>query len=346
MKIFLYSIILTVSSSALVAQNVNFSDITFKNNLLANLQINTNGDSEIQVSEAEAYSGKIDCPSRGIKSLDGIQSFKNLTSLNCAMNQLTSIDISQNTNLKSLNVSSNQLISLDVSKNLLITSLVASSNKLTQINVTNNLLLDDFWIGGNLLTNLDITKNIALKSLYASGNGFTSLDVSKNVNLGYFLCDNNLLTDLDLSKNSKLFYLTAFANRFTSLNLKNGTNTIITYIEIWENPNLKCIQVDDANYSAANWLKKDATASYNTNCLLGTSEIQNSKISVYPNPVKNILNFSEKSNVEIYNSAGQKLTSSEQSKSVDVSKLSKGIYVIILKDKSGKEIQKTKIIKE
>lgn len=346
MKTFLYSIILAVSSSTLVAQNVNFSDINFKNNLLVNSQINTNGDAEIQLSEAEVYIGKIDCPNRGIKSLDGIQFFKNLTGLNCAINLLTSIDVSQNTKLKSLNISSNQLTVLDVSKNLALTALVAGSNKLTQINVTNNLLLDDFWIGGNLLTNLDVTKNIALKSLYAGGNRFTSLDVSKNVNLGYFLCDNNLLTTLDVSKNSKLFYLTAYANRFTSLNLKNGANTLITYIEIWENPTLTCIQVDDANYSTTNWLKKDFNASYNTNCLLGTSEIQHSKISLHPNPVKNTINLSEKANVEIYNSAGQKLKSAKQSKSVDVSNLSKGIYVIILKDNSGNEIQKSKIMKE
>ena len=43
------------------AQNVNIPDANFKAYLVGNTAINTNGDTEIQVSEAAAYSGQIDC---------------------------------------------------------------------------------------------------------------------------------------------------------------------------------------------------------------------------------------------------------------------------------------------
>jgi len=324
MKAFIYSIFLAICPVFFTSQIVNIPDQNFKTALLFDYQINTNKDGEIQVSEAEAAES-INCFNREIQSLEGIQSFKNLKKLTCTSNQLSTID---------------------VSKNLALTSLVCGSNKLTSIDVSNNLLLDNFWVENNLLTSLDVSKNVALKSLYANNNFFTSLDLSHNINLGYFLCQNNLLTSLDLSNNSKLFYFKAYNNKLTSLNLKNGTNTIITYIEIWENPTLGCIQVDDVNYSTANWVKKDNTASYSTNCLLGTYETSKSQISIYPNPIKNILYFSIKSNVEIYNSIGQKLKSEKQVKTLDASKLLKGIYFIVLKDDVGKEIQKTKIIKE
>ena len=42
-------------------QNVNIPDANFKAYLVGNALINTNGDTEIQVSEATAFSGSINC---------------------------------------------------------------------------------------------------------------------------------------------------------------------------------------------------------------------------------------------------------------------------------------------
>jgi len=53
-------------------QNVNIPDAKFKAYLVGNSAINTNNDSEIQVSEANSFSGTIDCSFLNISDLTGI----------------------------------------------------------------------------------------------------------------------------------------------------------------------------------------------------------------------------------------------------------------------------------
>jgi hypothetical protein len=54
------------------AQNVTIPDANFKAALVGNLAINTNADTEIQVSEAAAYTGAILVGSKSIANLTGI----------------------------------------------------------------------------------------------------------------------------------------------------------------------------------------------------------------------------------------------------------------------------------
>jgi len=63
-------------------------------------------------------------------------------------------------------------------------------------------------------------------------------------------------------------------NPLSSLNLKNGGNTNIYYLDLTNNPNLRCIEVDDVAYSNANWSNsKDATACFSENCVTPTFNI-------------------------------------------------------------------------
>ena len=79
---------------------VYIPDANFKAYLVGNTAINTNGDTEIQVSEATAFNDTIDCQSLNISDLTGIENFTSLTYLNCRYNLLDSLDVSQNTALK------------------------------------------------------------------------------------------------------------------------------------------------------------------------------------------------------------------------------------------------------
>ena len=110
-------------------QNVNIPDANFKTYLLYNSLINTNGDTEIQVSEASAFPGTINCQSMSISNLTGIEAFTALTWLECSYNQLDSLDVSQNTALIRLECESNQLTSLNVSQNTALTKLGCDGNK-------------------------------------------------------------------------------------------------------------------------------------------------------------------------------------------------------------------------
>jgi len=90
--------ILTLVTLAVVsfarAQNVNIPDANFKASLLADTDINTNGDNEISLAEAQAYAGAVVCIGENISDLTGIEAFPNITQLWCNQNNLTSLDLS------------------------------------------------------------------------------------------------------------------------------------------------------------------------------------------------------------------------------------------------------------
>ena len=138
-------------------QNVNIPDANFKNCLVNSAAINTNGDSEIQVSEASAFTGYIGCGTMGISDLTGIEAFTNLTELYCMFNQLTSLDVSNNIALTSLHCTGNSLTTLDVSNNIALETLFCSANQLTSLDLSNNTVLASLFANINQLTSIDLT---------------------------------------------------------------------------------------------------------------------------------------------------------------------------------------------
>ena len=228
MKTLLLSIIL-LSAVNSYSQDVTIPDSNFKNYLVADNAINTNADNEIQVAEANAYTGLINCPGLGISDLTGIEAFTALTVLYCYDNQLTSLDVSSNTALTDLYCFVNQLTSLDVSSNTALTDLYCFANQLTSLNVS----------GATALTNL-----------VCYDNQLTSLDVSSNTALTDLECDDNQLTSLDVSSNTALTDLYCFDNQLQCLNANNGQN----FISFFCNPNqLSCVSVSDVTYAYNNY---------------------------------------------------------------------------------------------
>ena len=159
------------------AQNVNIPDSVFKAALVANAGINTNGDAEIQVSEATTYTGAINVSSMGISDLTGIEAFTALIHLNCDNNQLTSLNVSSNTALVNINCRSNQLVILNDSGCTALVELDCSYNQLTSLNVSGNTALVNLYCFNNQLTSLNISSNTALVNLYCFNNQLTSLNV-------------------------------------------------------------------------------------------------------------------------------------------------------------------------
>lgn len=171
-------------------------------------------------------SGTYESPGQ-LSSLKGIEHFKSLEVLDCNYNQITSLDVSNNTQLRSLICNGNQLTSLDVGKNTQLTILYCNDNKLTSLDVSKNTQLCFLTCNGNQLTALDFSKNTLLTYITCWANQLTSLDVSKNINLTELLCDNNKLTSLDISKNTQLTSLWCHNNP--------GENGLFK-IKCWFNP--------------------------------------------------------------------------------------------------------------
>ncbi|MBT7896246.1 MAG: hypothetical protein HN564_04545 [Flavobacteriales bacterium] len=201
----------------------------------------------------------------GIQDLTGIENFVALKKLHCQYNQLTSLDLSNNTALTFLNCYGNQITSLNLSNNNNLALLNCNNNLLSSLDLSNNSDLFYLACVGNNLTSLDVSNNSALTFLTCRFTELTSLDVSNNTALTELHCGFNQLTSLDISNNSSLNWLGCEANQLTSLNLRNGNNTNMSPIATGNNQ-LYCIEVDDATWSTANWTNIDPQHYFSEDC--------------------------------------------------------------------------------
>ena len=185
-------------------------------------QFDTNNDGKLAPAERYAVT-EIDVEGKNISNLFGIQFFPNLKNLNCADNNLTSLDVSENTVLAELWCYGNKLTELDVSKNTKLKKLRCQKNQLTSLDVSKNTELEYLAVFYNQLTSLDMSQNRKLTFLYCYENQLTELDVSQNAKLVNLYCGDNQLTELDVSKNTALKTLDCGANQLSSLDVSKNT---------------------------------------------------------------------------------------------------------------------------
>jgi len=201
-----------------------------------------------------------------IVDLTGIEGFSSLKSLSCFSNEIFSLDIRQNPKLEFLDCAYNKLIDLDVSQNGNLRTLQCSSNQLTALDLSQNSQLIRLYCSSNQLNALDLSQNSQLDYLFCASNLLTDLDLSVNSELNRIDCSDNQLTSLDLSQIELLARFYCSNNQLTYLNAKNGHKYWFDEFETIGNPNLICIQVDDAAYSTANWTDIDPQTSFSEDC--------------------------------------------------------------------------------
>lgn len=268
-----------LSSIFSFAQIVNIPDANFKAYLVSNPAINTNGDNEIQVSEASAFTGEINVSNKGISLLWGIEYFTEITGLNCSLNSIQQLDLSNNKKLITLNCSgitldqygnneypNGQIETLNLTQNTNLKTLICSGNRLTNLDISKNIKLEYLDCSYNrsynynngyeeiYIRNLDISKNTNLRYLDVHNNQISTLDLSKNIELEFLNCNYNKLSNLNLSYNYKLknlqcenYYWIDGASLISSLNLTNNINletlncsgNNLTTLNIAQNSNLK-----------------------------------------------------------------------------------------------------------
>jgi Leucine-rich repeat (LRR) protein len=212
-----------------VYREVEFDDENFKAYCVKEFDKDGNG----EISTEEALSVElISCREMQIHSLKGVEEFKNIKYLECGSNNLTSLDISNNTQLESVTCDNNQLKSL---------------------NVSNCTRLDLIYCPDNMLTHLDVSSNIALRQLQCQNNQLTVLDVSSNPLLYLLFCNNNLLTILDISNCPELYSVDCRNNPdLKEVWLAQGQNTRVvcdetTAIKYWGD---EYVQFDDPVFKA------------------------------------------------------------------------------------------------
>ncbi len=214
---------------------------------------------------------------------------------------------------------------------------------------------DDTLDGAVAKENIDTVTTLDISSLDISDlKGIEAFTALEN-----FTSANNLLTTLDLSNNINLDQVFVNNNgQLTTLNLKNGnnrsSNTVMTLstLDATNNANLQCIQVDNVTdaQNNPNW-EKDASAVYSEDCALtlSTNPIDvSSLISIYPNPVKDVLTIDYLktiNSVEVYSLEGKLVfKNNEQNTSISLNSLASGIYLLKINTDLGQVVKK--IIKE
>lgn len=151
----IFPVLFILLSAVASAQIINIPDTNFKNKLLnantvnniafnsdnESIVVDTNGDYEIQVSEAEAV-WSLDLYYSGISSLQGIEGFVNLRSLICSSNAITNLPLSNLVNLESIDCSNTGITELDLSQAYNLASFaVDNCTSLQNINIKNGAFL-------------------------------------------------------------------------------------------------------------------------------------------------------------------------------------------------------------
>lgn len=288
------------------------------------------------------------CSENQITSLDVSQN-TGLVSLRCDRNQITSLDVTQNSLLEELLCYTNQISSLDFSQNTFLEKLSCSHNPLGTIDVSLNTNLETLNCEENQLTNIDVSQNLALTSLSCGDNQISNLDLSQNTALTALYSSSNDLATLDMSQNIDLERLYCSYNQLTGLDVRNGNNTAITdfHFRANNNPDLFCINVDDAAFSTDTWTDIDEQTVFSENCSgLSAGSLQNPSVQIYPNPASTLITIDYPESikkVEIYNLLGRLVLQGHGSNTIKVSALSEGSY--LMKIHTAKGILLKKIMK-
>jgi len=257
-----------------------------------------------------------------ITDLTGIEDFVSLEHLDINSMNITEINLSENSNLKILGISDVSLNNLDITNNLM----------LEQLNISLNFTGGFFT---SPITYIDLSSNIQLISVLISGSFITHFDITNNINIG----------GLELKHMDELTYV----------NLKNDNNENLGWLQLVDNENLGCVQVDDPLAAIEgidppydNWVIENNPI-ITDDCNLGIKEYLAKGIVFYPNPVKNIIQISSNDlqiiGIEVYNTLGKKVLSKKGAISqLNLSGLATGLYLVKIQTENGELVKK--VIKE
>lgn len=181
-----------------------------------------------------------------------------------------------------------------------------------------------------------------MNSLLVAKNQLTNVNTWYNGYLTTFNCQNNNISDLDLSFCESLERVYVDSNNLSTLVLDHSPNIVDFHAK--SNPNLDCIQVVDSTYSTnhPDW-DEDPQVVYSKDC--GWFDIEENELSenftISPNPCTYEINIStfngQNSNCEILDLNGRiifRIQLSNSITSISVDELMKGMYIIVVNDKS------------
>ena len=309
-------------------QIVNIPDINFKNKLIAE-GIDTNGDGQIQETEAQAVVTELSLNNANISALTGIKSFTNLKNLYCGHNNLTTVDVSGMSNLEHIYLGENQLISVNMTGCNALKYAAFQHNNLSSINLTGLIYLQYLNLDDNIFSSLLINNLLSLKIFSFSGNrigailNFNALPLLETI-----YANNSNLSSIHVAGLQALKVLNASNNQIHTISLQDGLLQNLQFLSVVNNP-IQFICKDTFDV-----LPDTAPVPQLTGlCILSANEIylQNSKKLIISNPVQDYLNlYQAVKKIEIFNADGTSLLKINNNKNlkIKVSYLPAGMYLL------------------
>ena len=188
--------------------------------------INPDGDDYLSDEEIAALTELRVCDDANILSVQGIEYFTAMTSLNIEnCSQLTTVDLSKVPQLQYLDVASCPITSLDLSALTALEGLNLYDTPISSIDLSALTQLESLGLVQNPnLTTIDVSKNSNLYMLSCGNNSLTALDVSGLTNLYEVYCTNGQLTSIKADGCTALYSIYAENNKLQSLSVNGCTS--------------------------------------------------------------------------------------------------------------------------
>ncbi|MGH1336907.1 MAG: leucine-rich repeat domain-containing protein [Aureispira sp.] len=245
----LFVVIFLWNAPELTAQTTAIPDTVFEKKLIF-LGIDSDGLVNGQILNSDAAGvTKLFFQRDTIRSLEGIEAFVNLDTLQIFQTHLDSLTITNHAALKYVDVVENPLLKyLNLSQNPLLYSVAYVMNdSLDYVNSSDNPSLINLSLSRNALDSLKMSNLPALISLDCPENNLSRLDLAGSPLLEWLDCDyNRRLNVLDISNNTALRHVDVEGNGLTDLSVThlpgliflNCSNNRIINLDLSSNINL------------------------------------------------------------------------------------------------------------
>ena len=254
-SLMLHSILLITSFIALVPVNTlkansdnvaidstNFPDDSFRQ-YVGNV-FDENKD-EVLTQEEISKVTELNCPSN-TQSIEGVQYFKSLISIDCTGTRINKLELSDLPALEILVCNECEMSILELSDLPSLTTLNCSYNKLSSLDVSGLTSLTKLNCSINELNELDISNLTSLKELYCNENQISSLEINDITSLEVLVCSSNLLKTLDVSNLTSLKKLNCSENQMSTLDVTNFNSSVTLISNIFAgDTNLQKIKCKD-----------------------------------------------------------------------------------------------------
>lgn len=150
-----------------------------------------------------------------------LSDFAGLKYLNCANNDLKSVNLRNASALIRADFYINDLRTIDVTTNPLLEYLRIGYNHISYIDLSHNPNLNFFCCTDNQFESLHISDNNRIQTFYCVGNKLYALEIANCPNLETIACDFNNLTSLHLSDLPSLKSLSCILNEINEIRFSN-----------------------------------------------------------------------------------------------------------------------------